>query len=55
MGDAVVYYRKPLATKDMRSARLSRRVKKMINSVLFLDVTIALSGNILEIEMVMIL
>ena len=28
-GEAVVYYRKPLATKDMRYARLSRRVKNM--------------------------
>jgi len=28
-GAAVVYYRKPLATKDMRDARLSRRVKNI--------------------------
>ena len=27
MGDAVVYYREPLATKEMRYARLSHRAK----------------------------
>ena len=34
-GDAVVYYREPLATQDKGYARLSLRVKNIANSVLF--------------------
>ena len=43
---AVVYYRKSLATKEMWYARLSRRVKNMTNSLLFLDVTIGRFQNL---------
>jgi len=32
-------YREPLVTKEMRYPQLSRRVKNMINFILFLDVT----------------
>ncbi len=44
-GEAVVYYRKPLATTEMRYARLSRRVKNMTTLILILDFTIGLFQN----------
>ncbi len=39
MGDAVMNYREPLVTKEMRYPQLSRRVKNMPNFILFFDVT----------------
>ncbi len=38
-GEAVVGYREPLATQEMRYHRLSHRIKNMTNSVIFLNIT----------------
>jgi len=39
-GEAVVTYREPLTTKEMRHPRLSRRVNNSANIILSLDITI---------------
>ena len=38
-GEAVLVYREPLATKEMRYSRLSWQVNKMTNTYIFLDCT----------------